>query len=177
MFAVLILSFVVSAITLNNTPVNNISNSAINMSHKLAKIQNEDLLDFDRQYKENYLKQRNNFSNLDFKKIIGKEDLILKIGAKNDKVRGLELNQSRFVVDLILCNPHERYCAFRVNGVPTKKLFSVKDVGVSKPTTMNLDGIHLLKINSINFNFCDNRRFCHLGAEGYHIVNASVERK
>ena len=169
----ILLSIIVGAVTHDI----NINNTNQNKTNTLSKVFNEDVIDFDKQFRDEYLKQRNNFSNLNFKRIIDKEDFILKVGARNDKLRGIEINQSRFVVDLISCNPHERYCAFRVNGVPTKKLFSVKDFGNNKTATFELDRNYILKINSISFDFCDNRRFCHLGADGYHVVDVSVERK
>jgi len=44
---------------------------------KLAKVFNEDNLDFDRSYKVKYLSDRQNFNNLNFKEVITREDATL----------------------------------------------------------------------------------------------------
>jgi len=143
----------------------------------LTKLFNEDSLDFDREYRIKYLNERNNFSNLNFKNVVDRDVTAFTVGARNDNVKGFNVNNKNFAIDLIDCDSWERYCAFRINGVPTKKLFSFSEFGGNRKNSFDLDGNYILKINSIEFDFCDNRRFCHLGYEGYHVVDVSIEKK
>lgn len=143
----------------------------------MAKLFNEDDLDFDRSLRLNYLEKNNNFSNVLFANITGKIDFKLNVGAKQNKTQGISINNSNFVIDLLYCEINGRYCTFRINGVPAAKLHSSEEFGINKQTSFDLDGNYVLKVNSIKFNYCNNRRFCHLGYEGYNIVNVSVERK
>ena len=174
-----------NATSLNATEVINYSTDILqnqskvifNKTAPLAKIFNEDNLEFDKEYKKKYLDLNKNFSNLNFKKIAEKEDIVMTVGARINNIKGLEINNKNFAIDLITCNSYERYCAFRINGVPTKKLFSFEEFGTAKKTSFDLDANYIIKINSVNFDFCDNRRFCHLGYEGYHKVDVSIEEK
>ena len=168
-------------ITLNEIIINqtilNLSNGISNGTFDLAEVFNEDGLDFDRKLKNKYLRENNNFSHIKFKKISNKENFKLKAGAKQDKIRGISVNNKNFAVDLLYCEQSGRYCAFRINGVPAAKLHSFKEFGESKENSFDMDGDYALKVNSIEFDRCDNKRFCHFGYEGYNIVNVSVERK
>ena len=168
--------FVSAAVT--NSTINISTNESIDVNNAttLAKVYDEDNLDFDRDYKIKYLDLRNNFSDLNFKKVVDKEDVTLTVGAKNDNIKGFYVNNKSFAIDLLGCNSYSRYCTFRINGVPTKQMYSPKDFS-NKKISFDLDGQHVMKIENIVFDFCDNRRFCHLGYEGYHVVDVSVERK
>ena len=157
--------------------IENQSINLTNVTNILAKVFNEDNLGFDREFKLQYLNEYKNFSYLNFKKVVGREGFIFSVGAKNDNIKGFNINNKNFAIDLLTCSSYERYCAFRINGVPTKKLFSIKDFGNIRKKSFDLDENYTLKINSIEFDFCDNKRFCHLGYEGYHLVNVSIERK
>lgn len=168
--------FISSNITILNYSATIIENQSANNVSGLAKLFNEDNLDFDRDYKTKYLNDHKNFSNINFKKIIDKEDSTLSVGARNDNIKGFEINNSRFAIDLIGCNSYSKYCTFRINGVPTKQVYSPKDIP-NKKTSFDLDEQYVMKVENIVFDFCDNRRFCHLGYEGYNIVNVSIEKK
>ncbi|MBI2659314.1 hypothetical protein HYX05_04430 [Candidatus Woesearchaeota archaeon] len=136
---------------------------------QLAKVYNEDNLDFDREYRDGYLKDRNYFSNLDYAKVSGGYKMTMKVGGPyyND-YKGINLNNlKKYAFDLISCNSYERYCTFRINGIPTKKMYT--------DLTFQLDEQYSMKINHIEFDFCDNRAFCHLGYEAYHIVDISID--
>lgn len=143
---------------------------------RLAKIFNEDNLDFDREFRDLYLAQRKNFSDLPFKNVTTKENARLLIGSRNDNIKGYEINNTRFAIDLLGCNSYSRYCTFRINGVPTKQIYSPRDFPDGK-VSFDLDGQYVVKIENIVFDYCDGRRFCHLGLEGYHVVDVSIERK
>jgi len=162
----------------NESPSSSVLGNTPNIAKKgLAKLLNEDNLDFDRNYKAKYLLDRNNFSDMDFEiKSVG-SILNLKTGARQDNLKGVKLNDKDFAIDLVSCDSYERYCTFRINGVPTKKMFGSTDFGNARKHSFDLDENYSIKVNSIVFDFCDNRRFCHLGMEAYHVVNMSIERK
>ena len=160
----------VSNIIQDNAPIN------INNSNKLAKIYNEDLMDFDKDYRAQYLNDHKNFSNINFKKVVNREDAKFLVGSRNDNIKGFNVNNESFAIDLLGCNSYSKYCTFRINGVPTKHMYSIKDFPDRK-TSFDLGGQYIMKIENIVFDFCDNRRFCHLGAEGYHVVDIMVEKK
>ncbi len=166
--SILLISILVNAIV----PENKISKSYGNLS----KVYNEDNLEFDKNFRDDYLSKRNNFSDLHFKKVILKENARLIVGNREDNIKGFEVNNKSFAIDLLGCNSYSKYCAFRINGVPTKQMYSIKDFSDRK-TSFDLDGQYVMKIENIIFDFCDDRRFCHLGYEGYHVVDVSVERK
>ncbi len=142
---------------------------------KLGKLRNEDQLDFDKDYKDKFLEERHNYSDLAFEKIEDSKTYELKIGAKKDSLRGFEINQGKYAVDLLTCNSYQRYCTFRVNGIPTKGIY-VKNENQGRQDSFALDDQYSLTIESAELDFCDNKRFCHLGFEGYHIVNVKVGR-
>ena len=169
-------SLLVSAITINNTIGDTAPSITTNINRKLAKIHNEELLDFDKQYKENYLKERNNFSDLPFKNVTLKENARFLVGNRNDNIKGFEVNNNKFAIDLLGCNSYSKYCTFRVNGMPTKHLYSLKDFPDRK-TSFDLDGQYVIKIENIDFDYCDNRRFCSFAYEAYHVVDVSIKRK
>ena len=173
---VVLLSLIVSAINITN-PQNIILNNTLNKTTQLAKLYNEDLLEFDKDYKTKYLNDNKNFSNINFKKIVNRDDSTFTVGARNDNIKGFEVDNQSYAVHLLYCISHKRYCTFRINGVPTKKLFSFQDFGNNKKHSFDLDENYILKINSVKFDYCDDRAFCHLGMEGYHVVNVSVEKK
>ena len=157
-----------SAIIIENQSAGNIS--------RLAKLFNEDKVEFDKNFRDDYLSKRNNFSDLHFKKVILKENARLIVGNREDNIKGFEVNNKSFAIDLIGCNSYSKYCAFRINGVPTKQMYSIKDFP-NRKISFDLDGQYVMKIDNITFDFCDNRRFCHLGYEGYNVVDISIERK
>ena len=97
------------------------------------------------------------------------------IGAKEDNIKGFEINGERFAVHLLYCDSYNRNCVFRVNGVPTGKI-SVKGTPGRKDS-FALSPEYDLVIDSAQFNFCDNRRFCNLAFEAYDVVGVVVDRK
>ena len=143
----------------------------------LAKVFNEDNLDFDRQYRKEYLDWYKNFSDLSFDRIVASSNFIVTVGARNENVKGINVNDNNYVFHLMYCDSYNRYCIFKINGVPTKRLYSFKDFTDTKVNSFDFDQVYRMKINSVEFDFCENRRFCHLGYEGYHVVNVSIERK
>ncbi len=172
--------FNLSNITILNYSTIVTENLSVNLSNnatRLAKVFDEDNLEFDKESRSLYLQRRNNFSDISFSNITLDTNYILKVGAKNDKLRAIKISDNNFVIDLLYCKLQGRYCAFRINGVPVVRLHSFKEFGNNKQNSFEIDGNYVLKVNSIKFNHCDNKRFCHLGYEGYNIVNISVEMK
>ncbi len=149
-----------------------------NVSNKsfLAKVYNQDILDFDRELQLKYLEKNNNFTNLEFRKIEGNANYHLKVGPKPDKIRGISIDSKNYVIDLLYCEMSGRYCTFRINGVPAKQLSTFED-SKGKKSTFDINENYSLKVNSIEFGYCGNKRFCHIGYEGYDLVGVSIEMK
>jgi hypothetical protein len=162
-------------------PPKNISKKKIetNLSKKmvLATLYNENDLKFNKNYRKKYLKKNNNFSTVKFRNFSRKKTFTFRIGAQNDKIKGSQIENKNFAIDLISCNSYEGYCAFRVNGIPTKQVYMPEKTSTGKRNTFALDENHIIKINSARFNVCPNKRFCHLGYEGYHEVNVTIVRR
>lgn len=156
---------VLTASSLAASNITQVSNNAF-----LAKVSNQENLTYDRTYAKQYLELRQNFSNLKFQRVWNdKEEFQLSVGNKVNTLKGIRTNKGRFALDLVFCNEFEKSCKFRINGVPTSKMFA--------NSSFDLDGEFVLKINSAKFNQCDNHRFCNYWFEGYDIINVSVERK
>ena len=189
------LSFVVGAVGINNT-LNQSSNltpdftitslnetvpvnvSALKSNKTvLAKVFNEDNLDFDTESKARYLEIRKNFSDSKFTNITSNIDYNLKVGAKIDTLRAISINNNNYVIDLIKCKLQGRYCTFRINGVPAVRLHSFEEYGNSNINSFDIDGSYILKVNSIKFNHCEGTGFCHFGYQSYDVVDVMIERK
>jgi len=164
----------VLGVTLPNTQNSNLD---LNKSIKLAKLYNEDSLDFDRQYRLHYLQKNKNFSDVVFNNITGNTKYTLKAGAVNERIKSVKLNNQNYVIDLLYCEINGKYCAFRINGVPVPQIRSFEQFGNSKVTSFDIDGNYILKVNSIKFNHCEGTGFCHFGYQSYDVVDVLVERK
>ncbi len=144
----------------------------------LSKVFNQDALQYDKEYVKQYLNWHGNFSQLNFKKISSdNENIIFSMGNKINDLKGIQINQSNFAIHLVYCDEFEKFCKFRINGVPTTKIYPPEMTGIGKNNSFEFEENYILKINSIKFNQCDTHRFCNLGFEGYHLVNVSVEKK
>lgn len=144
----------------------------------LAKVFNEDNIGFDRGYAQEYLQLRNNFADLKFKRLFdAPEGITFTVGNKINNLRGIQTDKGKFAIDLVHCDEFESFCIFRVNGVPTGKLFATENAKDGKRDSFDVDGDYILKVNSVKVNQCDNHRFCHLGYEGYHEIDVVVERR
>ena len=170
-------SLLVSAVNLTNSLPNNPLNISVNRSISLAKVFNEDNLDFDRQYRPHYLQKNKNFSNVVFTNLTGNTKYTLKVGAVNDRIKGIKINNQNYVIDLLYCEISGKYCAFRINGVPVPQIRSFEQFGNSKVTSFDIDSNYILKVNSVKFNHCEGTGFCHFGYQSYDVVDVSVERK
>ena len=164
----------VLGVTLPNTQNSNLD---LNKSIKLAKLYNEDSLDFDRQYRLHYLQKNKNFSDVVFNNITGNTKYTLKAGAVNERIKSVKLNNQNYVIDLLYCEINGKYCAFRINGVPVPQIRSFEQFGNSKVTSFDIDGNYILKVNSIKFNHCEGTGFCHFGYQSYDVVDVMIERK
>ena len=168
------------SLNLNSTNITEI-NQTINLSQInktfLAKIFNEDNLVFDRDYLYEYLEDRKNFSDLDFKNITVNDKLTLKYGAVLEPLSGIKINDENFAIEVMGCNSYERYCTFRINGVPTKKLYSLEEFQGSRKPDFDLDDDYKLTIENIVFDYCDGQRFCSLGYESYNIIDVKIKSR
>ena len=141
----------------------------------LAKLFNQDSMQFDKEYAEKYLSLFQNFSNIEYKGVVKDTATIMTVGAKQDNIKGFDVKGDKFSVHLIYCDRNSKSCAFRINGVPTGKLH-IKNTQ-DKQNEFQLNKDYVLKINSIKFDYCDNRRFCNVAYEAYDVVDMEIERK
>ena len=144
-------------------------------SAQLAKVYDEENLDFDREYRDNYLQERNHFADLDYTIVTGGHKLTAKVGGPyyND-YKAINLNnQKKYVFDLIDCDSYERYCTFRINGVPTGKMHNPNEFP-NKKTSFRLDEEYIIKIDDIKFDYCGDNRFCSIG-EFYHVIDILID--
>ncbi|MDP3734616.1 MAG: hypothetical protein Q8R37_05290 [Nanoarchaeota archaeon] len=164
--------------------VNNISlgdeitipnNTLIPSVHRLALVFNQANIDYDREYALEYLNLRHNFSDIEYVEVGTSHNFTMRMGNYLDDLKGVNINSSNFAVHLIFCDEFKKFCKFRINGVPTTTLYT-PDV-LADSNTFDIDGNYILKLNSAEFNKCNNQVFCHLGYEGYHEVDVAVERK
>lgn len=126
-----------------------------------------------------YLKTYKNFSDIQYEKI-SKNSTVktrLVVGAKEDTIQGFEMGYDRYVIHLILCNHNAKTCAFRINGVITGALSAISDENAVMPSKFDLDDNSTIEITSIQFDYCDGRRFCNVYYEAYDIVNLAVITK
>ena len=111
----------------------------------------------------------------DYTKVTGGYSFVMKVGNVNDNVKKINVNNEKsYTINLLSCNSYEKYCTFRVNDVPTGKLHSPKDFS-DKPTSYQLDDKYSLKITNIEFDFCNNQRFCNIGFEAYHVMDILID--
>ncbi len=152
------------------------SNAAVTQkTHSLGKVYGQENLSYDKAFAAEYLALRNNFTDVAFQRIFSaKEDFTFSKGNKIDDLKGIRTDAGNYAVHLVYCDAFNRFCKFRINGVPTHRMYLP---GAQGTNTFDIDDTYLLKINSAKFNQCDKKRFCHLGFEGYHTVAVSIERK
>ena len=145
--------------------------------HVLAKVFDQDNLEYDREYAQKYLSLRHNFSDLPYKEVSEREDFSLTMRNKPNDVGGFSINNSRFAVQVVYCDGFAGFCKFRINGVLTPQLYFPEKLNADRTDSFNLDGNYVLSIKSAQFNLCDNHRFCHFGYEGYDVIGVAVRKK
>ncbi len=148
-------------------------NITLESASEIARINN---IEFNENYRDEYMQVFNDFSDISYKRIRTGESAskVMKIGAKKDNIAGYQIGDKRYVIHLIDCDREANSCAFRVNGVPTKDIYNSKVEDSSKKKSFKLDSNHEIVIKSIQFNFCDNRRYCDVPFDAYHLVEVEV---
>ncbi|MBI2549432.1 hypothetical protein HYW21_08870 [Candidatus Woesearchaeota archaeon] len=125
---------------------------------------------------QEYFRVHQNFTNLTYKEFDSYDKTSMKIGARLDTQRGYIIDKEKYVIDLLYCDRNTKACFFRINGVPTKRLYDPRQSNASKPSVFTLNEDVSLQVASITFNFCDHRRFCNMPFEAYDIVQVEVKR-
>lgn len=105
-------------------------------------------------YITQYLADRNNFQDLDMQTVTadGVDNIEMKSRNAPEQYNRYTINNKNYVIDLIACPNELQTCTFRINGVLAS--------GLTKSSDFNLDNEYKLHIVNIQFNYCDNRRFC-----------------
>lgn len=121
-------------------------------------------------YKQTY----QDFANVNYEAITPgtRKDLQLREGNIPEKIEGVQVAQEKIAIHLIVCDISTKSCAFRINGEATGLLY--EDTTSDKPNAIAVNQDYLLKLNSITFDFCDNRRFCGSHYQAYDVVDVSL---
>jgi len=125
---------------------------------------------------QNYLKANNYFAdiNYDVLPLNGRKDYVLTTGNRQDNIRGIEIQGQKYAIDLVLCHWGTQTCAFKINGVNTPALHAYEKGITDNISSYDINNLYEIKVNSISFGQCDNRRFCNLHYEAYDVVNMTV---
>lgn len=126
-------------------------------------------------YIQNYLQTYNNFADIPYEKVLPNSAVQARFtgGNQEDNIKGFEIANKRYAIHLIACDYNYQQCFFRINGVPTGALHA----SAQAQTTFDLDDTYQIRVDGMQFDYCDNRRFCNLHYEAYDIVNVSVMPK
>ena len=65
---------------------------------------------------------------------------------------------------------------FRINGIPTKRIYSLDINDPDKQTTFSINNDYSIQIKSITFDYCDRKKFCDIYYEAYEVVEVEVGR-
>ena len=122
--------------------------------------------EFDVDYVKNYFSMMNNFSTTKDFENIQEISTFMKVRNKEDNIRAYTIANKNYVIHLLGCSASDFTCAFRINGIPTKKL--------KEGDTFSLNDGYSLKVNSIIIDYCDNQRYCDLSYEAYDLVEVSI---
>ncbi len=119
-------------------------------------------------YTKQYLSYMNNFSDVNFQSI-NAVSTVMSSRNVNDKIRGYKISDKNYAIHLLGCDSSDISCAFRINGVPTRKL---------RPGDIfPLNDGNILKINSIVLDYCNNQRFCDVIYDAYDLINYSIVKE
>lgn len=130
---------------------------------------------------DDYLKARIFFEELYFERI---QDSTSKVfytsNSASSDIRGFILDDEKYAIHLVLCDKEHLSCIFRINGIPTGRI-TTKDrkfsfFGHKEPKSFNLNDGYKIEVNSIEFDYCNNYRFCDMRHEVYDLVNVSIRR-
>lgn len=112
----------------------------------------------------------NNFESVSFEPVeaVAEQPFIMKGGLVRE-FKGIIINNEKYAVHLVYCNREDNGCIFRINGVMTENIKPQEDFPISSE--------YSIKINSIDFYYCNEQRFCDYYFEAYHKVELLLERE
>ena len=113
------------------------------------------------------MSRNNHFQNLNFKPIDEEYTTEIKEGYSYFDPKGYIINNKGYVIHLIKCVRELQGCYFRINGLSTGKLQAGDEY--------TLDETHSLHIESIEYDYCDNKRFCDYYYDAYDRVEIDVQ--
>ncbi len=176
-FGIILLSYFVLAQPKGDTDAETVGEARVTTNIVLAETINGDAIDDP--YIESYLQQRNNFESIPFDSFGEQNEINYAMRAGNvlEDIRGITDGEKGYVVHLIDCYEEKQACAFRINGVPTGWIVSQEKKSWLQKSTFKINKQLKLKVNSIKFDFCDNKRFCNRFYEAYDLVKISLRRE
>lgn len=124
---------------------------------------------FDDAYSSTYMQKYNNLSNVEFKTLTQKEmSISLSTGNQKSSVKGFTLDNENYAIHLIACNREKKTCNFRINGL------LAKDISSSANSDMVLNDNYTVKVKSVKFDYCNNRRVCDYLLQSYDLVEMEL---
>ncbi len=149
----------------------------LSRGHRLAPIFNQDSLEYDRNYADEYRRNYQNFSDLRYSTFEGSASFTMTMGNAVNDLKGFRFSNGDFAFHLVYCDEFQKFCKFRINGVPTTRMYAPNVLDTGRSNSFDFHQNYTLVVEGVRVNQCDNHRFCHLGYEGYHAVDVSIVRR
>ncbi len=126
---------------------------------------------------QEYIRWYNNFSSLHFEEIGNKTEIstAIEVGNFDHELKGFTIDNKMYAIELVSCDEKTKGCGFKINGIDTGKIYVSDEDRI--PQSFNLNANYNIIINSITFNYCDNKRFCDTHFEAYDLVDVEVIKK
>ncbi len=150
-----------------------ISEESLNLANVSTKIE------YDKEYAKDYLKRHNYFKDrtlVRFEAVENKQ-IPLRVGNGVSDISGVSIDDNEYAIHLLDCYKEKEACAFRINGIPTGWIGKEGSEQVpKKQRSFKLNNDYQLVIKSIQFDYCDKRRFCDYFYESYDLVELSIQK-
>ena len=130
-------------------------------------------------YIQEYVLDYSNLTEVNYINVSGSENEVLTTlnigGIYIDQFAGYKINDLKYGIHLLICEHQTNSCAFRINGVPTGRIYNASVTGQSNYFNINQEV--KLVINNLKINECGNQFFCDVPFEAYDKVNISLVRR
>lgn len=93
--------------------------------------------------------------------------LVTGNGPSSEHIKTYTLGSRSYTLELVLCDEGQQRCVFNLYGE-----YPYKNIAINEQFNLGQD--YYLILNSIVFDFCDDRRFCDIYNDVYDIANFSI---